>query len=413
MKDVPKNKANLMIIGASGGVANAVLHYMVHHRNFFGKLVLVDKNKGVLSDPCINHKELDYIFIHKRIKLPEKEKEYHNLLKKYRIDIVLDVTDDNTIPLIEATDRAGVSCINTGVNDEKSTIPASVMFLYSIRGKFNHAPHIACSGMNPGVVSMWARHGIERFGIPDEFVEFEYDTSKIARKWSPMMTWSIHEFIDEVVDEPSGVMLGKDKFKELLPSPIEHRVDMKNILAPILKLDEYPHGFTVTHEEMTSLAQKYNIPAKYIYAVNMKTMKLLISLYEKCGGVSRSAMVQGDNTNRIMEGSDSIGLILNYGNRKVYYFNTIPNIAVIGTSATYLQVAVGVFSAIFTLLFDRLKDGLYFPEDLYGSHYKYYLFDNMRVQEFVFAKKKGEWKLESYNPEIKLKRRHHLEHMYI
>ena len=72
-------KPNLLVLGASGGVANAFLHSLVHHRSLFNKLILVDKNKKVLSDPYINHKELRYTFVKKEIKLPDKEKEYLNL----------------------------------------------------------------------------------------------------------------------------------------------------------------------------------------------------------------------------------------------------------------------------------------------------------------------------------------------
>jgi len=54
---------NLLVIGASGGVANALLHHLVSYRNLFGKLVLLDKNKKVLTDPYIDHVALNYSFI--------------------------------------------------------------------------------------------------------------------------------------------------------------------------------------------------------------------------------------------------------------------------------------------------------------------------------------------------------------
>jgi len=34
-------KINLLVLGASGGVSNAFLHYPSHHRNFFDKIVLL------------------------------------------------------------------------------------------------------------------------------------------------------------------------------------------------------------------------------------------------------------------------------------------------------------------------------------------------------------------------------------
>ena len=111
-------KPNLLVLGASGGVANAFLHYLVHHRKFFGKLVLLDKNKKILSDCYIDHKGLDYTFIHKKIVLPEKENEYRDILMRHKIDIVLDVTGMDSIPIIESTNKLGLNYINSAMNDE-------------------------------------------------------------------------------------------------------------------------------------------------------------------------------------------------------------------------------------------------------------------------------------------------------
>lgn len=402
-------KPNLLVLGASGGVANAFLHYLVNHREVFDKLILLDKNKKLLSDPYIDHKGLKYKFIHKKIVLPEKEKEYFDILRKYKINIALDLTDMDSIPIIEATNKAGINYINTAMNAEKKTVSELIFEVISKKNKLKNAVHILCTGMNPGIVNMWVKYGIEKFGKPKEIVHFEYDTSMFATKFKPMVTWSIHEFLVESVTDPSGIMLGRNKLKPLFPNAIKHRVNMKPILKPILRLDKYPYGSTVLHEENLTIAQKYNIPSKFIYAVNMKTMDNLLRVYKKKGSVSKKEFILGDNTTKILEGSDNIGVILDYSDKKVYYFNSIPNTAILGTNATYTQVAVGVFAALFALMFDKLKNGTYFVEDLFNSHFKYYMFDNMKVQEFIF---KGN-RLVKYNPEIKEKRRNHFEHLYI
>lgn len=49
-------KPNLLIAGASGGVANALLHHLVIYRDLFGKIILLDRNKHVLDDIYIDHK---------------------------------------------------------------------------------------------------------------------------------------------------------------------------------------------------------------------------------------------------------------------------------------------------------------------------------------------------------------------
>lgn len=409
-------KPNLLVLGASGGVANAFLHSLVHHRDLFNKLILVDKNKKVLSDLYINHKELKYLFIKKEIKLPEKEKEYLNLLRKHRISIVLDITDMDTIPIIEATDKAGISYLNTAMNDNKMVVTELIFNVLKRKNEFNRAPHILCTGMNPGIVNMWVQHGIEKFGVPKEIVHFEYDTSVNCNGWIPTMTWSKHEFLIECIRDPSGKMLGRNKVKTLYPNALENRVKMESFLKPFIELERYPEGFTVLHEENVTIAQKYNIPSQFIYAVNIKTMDRLIKLYEKTKKVSLNDLIQSDNRKEVLEGSDNIGVYLEYPKKRIYYFNTIPNIAIIGTNATYTQVAIGIFAAIFTIIFDKVNNGIHFVEDLSNTHYKYYLFDNMRVQEFVFKKKGIKSKqliLEKYTPEIKIKRKHHLSHVYV
>lgn len=406
-------KPNLLILGASGGVANALLHFLVHHRNFFDKLILLDKNKKILSDIYIDHKSLNYIFVNKRIILPAKEKEYHSILKKYKINIVLDITDDSSIPLLESTNKAKVSYVNTGMNDSKKVICDLIFEVWRKRSSLKNAPHILCSGMNPGVVNMWASYGIEQFGIPKQIILFEYDTACISDGWRPSVTWSIKEFLEEVVRDPSAIMLGRFKTKELLPNALENREKMDSILKPIMKLDKYPEGFIVSHEETSSLAQKYDIPAKYVYAINIGTMKTLIKLYEKNKIIRHSELILADNTCRILEGADNIGMILDYKDKMVYYFNSIPNNSVIGSNATYTQVAIGILSALFTLVFDKLNPGIYFVEDLFKTGYKYYLFDNMRVHEYIFKKEKNRLKLLKHVPEIRLNRKKKLEYLYI
>jgi len=406
-------KPNLLVAGASGGVANAFLHHLSDYRGLFDKVILLDKRNDVLRDTFLDHKLLDYSFIKKEIKLPKKEKEYIDILKKHKVDIVLDITDMNSVEIIEATNKASVSYINTAMNDEKKIVTELLFDIYPRKEKLNNAPHILCTGMNPGNVNMWARYGIEKFGVPKQIIHFEYDTSRVAKKWCPMMTWSIHEFLVESVRDPSGVMLGRGKTKKLLPNALENRESMKSILFPIMKLKQYPQGLTVLHEENLSISFKYDIPSKFIYAVNPKTMSVLTEIYERKGNVTKKDLELGDNTNDILDGADSIGVILDYPDKKVYYFNTVPNVAIIGTNATYTQVIVGIFAAIFSLLFDNLKPKIYFVEDLYDSHFRYFMFDNMRIQEFVFKKKNGRLKLKNYNPMVRIRRKNRFDHLYI
>lgn len=394
---------NLMIIGASGHVSNAVLHNLIHHRKLFKNLVLVDKNKKLLQDPYINHKELKYIFVHNKIDPEKRKQDYKNILRKYNIDIVVDLTDAETIPLIEITNKEGVDYINTAMNSEKKTVYELMQEIFNRKKEFAHARHILCTGMNPGVVNMWVRYGIEKFGIPREIVHFEYDTSIFSKKIKPMITWSIHEFLVEDIRDPGGLMKGKNKEQKLYPNAMKNAVDMEPVLKPIMKLKKYPYGSEVLHEENVSISEKYNVPSKFIYSVNDITMQFLRQVYKNKKDVLKKDLILGDNLKYALDGADSIGVYLDYKDKRVYYFNTIPNISVIGTNATCLQVSIGVFAALFTLLNNKLPKGVYFVEDLFHSSFKHYLFDNMRVQEFIFKKKNEKLKLTSYTPIIKLR----------
>lgn len=406
-------KKNLLLLGASGGVSNAFLHYLTHHRNIINKLILLDKSDAVKTDPYIDHKVLNYTFLHKEIDVNNNSDQYLKILSETATDIVLDLTDVDSIPIIDATNKAGISYINTALNSEPQTVTDLVYNVYPRKNNLNNNVHILCTGMNPGVVNMWVRFGIEKYGVPKQILHFEYDTSMMATGFRSMVTWSIKEFLVESFRDPSGVALGKDQVKNLMPNGITHKINMKKILSPIMKLNKYPYGFPMLHEENLTIAQKYNIPSKFIYAVHPKTMAFMEKKFKEKGKITKEDFVLADNTSKILEGADNIGVILDYGHEKVYYFNSAPNIAAIGTNGTYTQVIVGVFASLFTLLFDKPANGAYFVEDLWDSHYKYYLFDNMRVQEFMFKKKKDEWKIGSYNPQIKLRRMNHFEHLYI
>lgn len=380
-------KKNILVIGASGGVASAFLQRLTNYMSLVGKIILVDKSDKILNNPYIDHKYLDYKFMHREISVPEKEDEYIEILDSQKINIVIDLTDMDSIPTLDATNKYGASYINTAMNDENRMVYDLVQEMYAKKMKINNAAHILCSGMNPGIVNMWVQCGIEKYGVPQSVTHFEYDSSTIAAGWKPMMTWSLKEFIVESVRDPSGIMLGKDKVKYLYPNSLKHRVDMEDLLAPITKLDKYPQGCVVLHEENVSVSQKYNIPSQFIYAYNQQTMDRLIKMYGEKRDVNVNDLIHGDNTSITLVGSDDIGVMLQYDKKRVYYFNSAANKDAAGTNGTYSQTVVGVLAALQTVLVEKnLEKQIYFTEDLYGTSYKDYIFKNMKVERFVYTK---------------------------
>ncbi len=403
---------NLLILGASGNVARALLRRLGGRRDQFGRVILLDKSDRMLEDRYLEHQRLDYQFVRRRLRLPKHQAYYRRLLARYEIDIALDVTDMDTLPILGATDLAGVSYIGTSLNENKRGAQALVDALHPTRTKPRRAPHILCSGMNPGVVNIWVWHGVRRYGKPREIVHFEYDTSMVADGWRPIITWSRKEFLSEVAWDPTGMVVdGKPVM--LHTNAIQNRESMRSILKPVLPLESYPRGFLVLHEENLTLGQMLGVSSKFLYALHPKTMAYLARRWRKRGELRITDLATGDNTLLPLDGADTVGVCLEYPRRRVYYLHSLANSAVVGTNATCTQVAIGVYAALFTLLREPLAPRIYFPNDLYDTVYPQVLFANMRVEHFVFAKRKRSLILRHHEPALRPRFPHAKEQMVI
>jgi hypothetical protein len=136
---------NLLILGASGHVAQAILQRLTARRGDFDRVVLLDLDDGVLSNPYLNHGLLDYEFVHRRLRFPDDTMAYRSMLDELRINAVLDLTDLDTWPVLCATDAAGVSYVNTALNDSSRGITEVVSDLLGTRTHLGSAPHILSS----------------------------------------------------------------------------------------------------------------------------------------------------------------------------------------------------------------------------------------------------------------------------
>ena len=378
---------NLLILGASGNVARAFLRRLGGRRAHFGRLLLLDKSDRVLDDRNLEHRRLDYRFVRHRLRFPQGNTYYRQLLRRYQIDVVVDLTDADTLPVFKATDAAGVSYVCTSLNDDRRDAVELVNAVHPTHKRRCKAPHILCSGMNPGVVNAWVHHGVRAFGVPREIVHFEYDTSMAADRWRPLITWSRKEFLTEAVWERTGAVV--DGVPKLKPTnALHHREDLEPIMKPVVSLPSYPRGFLVLHEENLTIGRTLGTSSKFIYAVHPKTMAYITRRWRHRGKVPISDLEIGDNTSIPLKGTDTVGVYLEYPRRRVYYLHSMANRDVVGTSATCSQVAVGIFAALCTLLHERLRPRIYFVGDLYDTLYTHVLFCNMRVEQFVFTKRK-------------------------
>ncbi len=392
---------NLLILGASGHVAQAFLQRLAARRGDFGKVVLLDPDDGVLRNPYLNHELLDYEFVHRRLRFPEDTLDYHRLLLKHGINVVLDVTDLDTLPVLSATDAAGVSYINTALNESGRGIAEVVSGVHPTRGDQRRAPHILSSGMNPGVVNLWVWHGFQQYGAPLEIVHFEYDTSVPVTGWRPIITWSRKEFLTETVWEPTGQVVNGE-LRMCSGNAVQHREDLRPIMQPLIELPEYPRGMLVLHEENVKLGAKLGASSRYVYAIHPRTMTYLEQLLRQRGGIEIGDLELGDNTSIPLVGSDTIGVCLCYADKRVYYLNSLANSEVTGTNATCAQVAVGADAALHALFSERLAPRIYFASDLYDTVYSDVVFGALRVEHFVFEKEQGSLTLRRHAPALRL-----------
>lgn len=396
---LPVRSPNLLILGASGHVARAFLLRLADERGCFGNLLLLDQDDSLFQDRFVEHDRLNYQFVRHRLQFPQDTAWYHQLLRRHRIEIVLDVTDMDTLPVLSVTEAAGVSYVNTSLNDANRGIADVLAVLHPTRHQPRRAPHILSSGMNPGVVNIWVWDGFTRYGVPDEIVHFEYDTSMTADKWRPLITWSRKEFLTETASDPTG-LVADGRVRVFPTNALAQRENLRAIMEPVVPLPSYPDGLLVLHEENVKLGLRLGTSSRYVYAIHPRTMTYLIHRWRQRGCLSVGDLEIGDNTSLSLEGSDTIGVCMKYPRRRVYYVHSMANRDVTGTNATCAQVAVGVHAALLTLLREPLSPRLYFPTDLYDTIYRNFIFRHLRVEHYVFAERNRLLVLQKHLPEM-------------
>lgn len=384
---------NLLILGASGALGHSTLVYLKNHRSLFDKLILLDQN-NFKNDSFESLAELNAEFIKFHID-PNNKKDFLDLLIKISPDIILDLTDAPTEfvanVVFEYEKASYICCAFSTISPLPLGEDLNNWINIQQKNSKHSLPHIFFTGMNPGSVNVWAAIGAKKFGTPKEIIEFEYDTSRFMKKHKEkMVTWCVPEFIFELVTDPAEIILGDHKIKNMYPNGLYHQEDLKHLFAPILKLNEYPKGCVVAHEECLTLANRWNIPMKFLYTVNQETIRYIKQKYDEKGKIEANDLVLGKNFDDPLVGSDNIAMRLEYEDKAVYYFNSACNENLKECSGTDYQVIIGIYGALFTLLKNDLKPGIYYTEDLLDTFFTKFLTDNMMIQEFIFEKDKTE-----------------------
>lgn len=312
-------------------------------------------------------------------------------LRRARGGIVLDVSGQDTLPLLRACDAEKASYLNTCLSDRRVPMLLVVEETMGKAKRYRGAPHVLASGMNPGVVNVWACRAIRRHGVPRQIVHFEYDDSMTPDRWRPVLTWSPADFLQETLRSAAGY--AADQCVVELPRCSFHALEpLAPVLDPLFPGERHPQGLLVLHEENILVPRRYGGVSKFVYALHPRTIRHLVSLLGRRGTLKESDFHLADNARRRLAGADLIGVMLDYGNRRVYLYNRLENAAVEGTSATCAQVAVGLRAGLSALLEERLKPGIHFPGDLLGTAYERVALSELVTVERVLSRRGGRWR---------------------
>ncbi|MBM9535721.1 hypothetical protein [Desulfobulbus alkaliphilus] len=343
-------RPSLIVLGASGGVAQAFLQLLPSSRAALSTLYLVDKTDSVTRCPHVPHARLNYRFIEADVNTSLSGLLAQAVERDAHV-IVLDLTDQITQPILHTADLHGVHYINCSLNAEATTMTGYLPTLKKFGRAYTNGAHMLSTGMNPGIINHMVLDVIKRYGVPESYVEFEYDSAFPAvDPGTPFITWSKRQFLAESVIDYSGYCGEGGKYQELDVPAIVHPISMEQFLRPILSLDEYPLGMIVPHDEIISLSQYFGIPGQFVYAVHPLSLERLRSIYAARGTVQELELTLLNNIDTPLQGSDTIGVWLKYRDYRVGCWCQVFHKDVIGTNATLYMVAVGVLASLLEFL---------------------------------------------------------------
>ncbi len=384
MQRILPNKPSILILGASGGVAGAFLQLLEKKRNRFSNVILIDKSDLIEQSGVVDFKKNNFIFLKKEITPTNVYGLFEELKSKYNISIVLDLTDCDMSPILSAADDLGLSYLNCSINSDEP-VTDFVKTLHGFIKKHIKSTHVLCLGMNPGILNHLIIKGVVDEGIPKEIVEIEYDSGFPEKDdGKPFITWSKKQFLTESAFIKSGYC-GKDgEYFEHIDPAILKTISTKDFISPIKKLDNYPFGMIVPHEEILSMSRIMGIPGKFVYAIHPVSLERLEKRLSLSPDICESDVTFLDNINNKVVGSDLIGIWLLYENKKVCYFCETQHKDFDKTNATLFLVAVGVMVGILEFIENPLlENGVFFVQDLNNENFMKIVGEYLEIKKVV------------------------------
>lgn len=365
-----RSKESLLILGASGGVAHAFLQLLTPHRHHLDKLVLLDRCDSVLHSPHLDHTALKYVYVREIITEINALPILKQMVKDFGITMVLDMTDCDSLPILAGADKLGINYLNCSINADHVTIRTFTDISRYSR-EFNNGTHLLSLGMNPGIMNHMIIHGISAHGIPQEIVQIEFDSGQPKHtSANPFITWSRRQFLEEAVSEPSGYCKNEGVFHQSSHPPIHAPVETEQYLAAIKKMDSYPLGIVVPHEEIIFMAHRFKVPSRFIYAIHPNSFEKLKELYDKNGTVKENELDYIENNSCPLNGSDLIGVWLRYPDKSICQYCEMENEKIRGANATQYMVAIGVIVGLREFITNPIRQhGVYHVHDLHNGRF--------------------------------------------
>lgn len=395
-------KTVLTVLGSAGGVARAVLAILndaaqnaqdpLHAILQGAQIHLVDLKKRPMSYygallPNLRRKQLA---IH-QIDLREIER-LREHLQRTGTTLVVDISWGDTISILQCCNELGIPYLNTALENtmideneelyEGFTLIERVRLFEAARKGLNKTTAIIGSGMNPGIVQWMALELMRREPgqsplacyVVEHDDSFFADPSRAQPK-TVYVTWAPDCFLDEAVTCYPMFMAHQTPL--FLHEPV-YRQGFQVRLGPI----EF-EGCLMPHEEILSMCTLFNMEGGFLYKVNDHTTQLMLAHLDNPDTVWDLPRQVLDPSVAELTGQDLVGVLLVYADKETFMYNVTTNaeaFARYGVSATYYQVACGVYSALCSLLFDSLPNGVFTVDELIlriGSRYGTYLQQHM------------------------------------
>lgn len=334
---------------------------------------------------------------------------YRSLIDQYQPDLFIDCTVGvHSISLIDYCQYLNIPYLNTSLErwaDEPDWQPGDDLGINILvsdhvalrRNKlFGPQPTMVMEcGMNPGMISHFAKYGIVRLardkGITGKsYGELamklgirviqcsEVDTQRVNLKFDKdtfVNTWSAKGFIEEGL-EPAQIGWGSHEEsiggvmafgQHIIP---ERGMDVKcrglNPLTGYYEGRIIPHGESISlHDFLTY--KDYSPSVYYVYKASPMAEKCLNAL--KANNYQHQKYDYVINTNDVIDGNDAVGALFILDNGECYWYGTIISKADLDkeiypyTNPTMVQVVSGVLTAI-DYIESHPNRGIIYPESI-------------------------------------------------